>query len=183
MALSRLITAVSPGEYLEAEKDAEVRHEYVCGEVYAMAGGSVAHNVITGNVARLLGNAAAPTDCRVYASDMKVRVEEGLFYYPDVMVVCAPPADDYYETEPCVIVEVVSQSTSRKDRMEKRFAYLALGSLRLYLLVDSRQRAVTGFGRTPSGWEERVYGESEAVLIPCPELALTFSDIYHKVPR
>jgi Uma2 family endonuclease len=124
--------------------------------------------------------AVLATDCRVYASDMKVRVEGELFYYPDVMVVCEPPADDYYEAAPCVIVEVVSGSTSRKDRMEKRFGYLMLDSLRLYLLVDSRRRAVTGFSRTPSGWEERVYSEGDSIPIPCLDVPLTFADIYHK---
>jgi Uma2 family endonuclease len=182
MTMSRLITTISVAEYLEAEQDAEVRHEYVGGELYALAGGGVAHNIITGNVARVLGNAALPTECRVYSSDMKVRVGEALFYYPDVMVVCGEPADDYFETAPGVIIEVVSQSAARKDLMEKRFAYFTLGSLQLYLLADSRRRAVTGFSRTPGGWEERSYDKDSRIPIPCLDVALTFADIYHKAP-
>ena len=176
---ARLITEVTVAEYLEAEQDAETRHEYVYGEVFALAGGSVTHNVIGANVVRFLGNAAG-SECRAYGSDMKLRVEERLFYYPDAMVVCEAPADDFYETSPCVIVEVVSPSTARKDRLEKRFAYLALGSLQLYLLIDSRKRAVTGYYRQPQGWEERLFAPDDAVPVPCVNSRLSFGELYDK---
>lgn len=177
---ARLITEVTVGEYLEAEQDGDVRHEYVYGEVFALAGGSVAHNIIGANVVRLLGNAAAESECRVYGSDMKLRVEENLFYYPDAMVVCEGPANDFYETSPCVVVEVVSPSTARKDRLEKRFAYLSLPSLQLYLLVDSRRREVKGYYRQAAGWEEQRFSEDDAVSVPCVEAMLSFSALYDK---
>ncbi|CAA9583789.1 MAG: hypothetical protein AVDCRST_MAG86-3211 [uncultured Truepera sp.] len=176
---ARLIQSITVDEYLEAEIDAEARHEYVYGEVFALARGSVTHNVIGANVMRLLGNAAATSDCRVYGSDMKLRSEEGLFYYPDVMVVCVPPADDLYKTSPYVVVEVVSPSTARKDRLEKRFAYLALESVQ-YLLIDSRKRAVTGYYRQPQGWEERLFAPSDAVPVPCVDATLSFNELYDK---
>lgn len=178
---ARKIDTITVEEYLEAERDAELRHEYVYGEVFALAGGSVNHNLITSNLVRALGNAAETTACRVYSSDMKLRTLEAVFYYPDVMVVCRPPADPYFETDPCVIVEVVSQSTSRKDQLEKRFAYLKLPGLRLYLLVDSRQRKATGYYRTAGGWEERSFDEGDEVSVPCLEVILSFSQLYHKV--
>ena len=177
---ARLITEVSVDEYLEAEDGADVRHEYVYGEVFALAGGSVSHNVICANVVRLLGNAAARSDCRVYGSDMKLRVEERLFYYPDAMVVCEPPADDFFETSPCVIVEVVSPSTARKDRLEKRFSYLALKSLQLYLLIDSRKREITGYYREPQGFAERSFTADDSVPVPCVGANLRFSELYEK---
>lgn len=176
---ARLLTSISVDEYLEAEQAADIRHEYIYGEVFALAGGSVTHNVIGANVVRLLGNAAG-NDCRVYGSDMKLRSEDQLFYYPDAMVVCEPPADDYFETAPCVIVEVISPSTARKDRLEKRFAYLALKSLQLYLLIDSRKRAVTGYYRQPQGWEERLFAPDDAVPVPCVNSRLSFSELYDK---
>jgi Uma2 family endonuclease len=166
-------------EYLEGEIDAEVRHEYVYGEVFALAGGSVTHNVIAANVVHLLVSAAG-SDCRAYGSDMKLRVEEQLFYYPDAMVVCKPPADDLYETSPCVVVEIISPSTARKDRLEKRFAYLALRDLQLYLLIDSRRREVTGYYRQPQGWEERSFTEGDAIPVPCVNATLNFGDLYDK---
>lgn len=177
---ARLITEITVDEYLEAEQDAATRHEYVYGEVFALAGGSVTHNVICTNVVRALGNAAASSACRVYGSDMKLRIEEKLFYYPDAMVVCDPPAADFYETSPCVIVEVLSTSTMRKDRLEKRFAYFSLPSLQLYLLVDSRKRAVTGYYRQPDGWEERLFAAGDAIPVPCVDAVLAFGELYDK---
>ena len=176
---ARLITEITVDEYLEAEQDAETRHEYVYGEVFALAGGSVSHNVICANVVRALGNAAASGACRVYGSDMKLRADEKLFYYPDAMVVCDPPAADFYETSPCVIVEVLSTSTMRKDRLEKRFSYLALKSVKLYLLIDSHKREVTGYYREPQGWEERIFS-GDTVSVPCVEAELNFDELYDK---
>ena len=176
---ARLIQDITVDEYLEAEQEAEMRHEYVYGEVFALAGGSV-RNVICANVVRLLGNAAAKSDCRVYGSDMKLRVEERLFYYPDAMIVCEPPADDFFETSPCVIVEVISPSTARKDRLKKRFSYLALESLQCYLLIDSRKRELTGYYRQPQGWEERSFTVDDTILMPCIGANLSFSELYDK---
>ncbi len=123
---------------------------------------------------------AAGQDCRVYGSDMKLRVENRLFYYPDAMVVCEPLADDFFETSPCVIVEVVSPSTARKDRLEKRFSYLALESLHLYLMVESRKREVTGYYRQSGSWEERVFSEDDALFVPCVDATLSFAELYDK---
>ncbi len=176
---ARLITEITVDEYLEAEQEAEVRHEYIYGGVFALAGGSVTHNVICTNVVRLLGNAAAGSDCRVYGSDIKLRVEDR-FYYSDTMVVCEPPADDFYETSPCVIVEVVSPSTARKDRLEKRFSYLALKSLQLYLMIDSRKRAVSGYYREPQGFEERSFTVDDDIPVPCVGANLHFDELYDK---
>lgn len=176
---ARLVTEITVDEYLEAEQDGDVRHEYVYGEVFALAGASVTHNVICANIVHLLVGAAG-RDCRVYGSDMKLRVEERLFYYPDAMVVCRPPADDFYETSPCVVVEVVSPSTARKDRLEKRFSYLSLTSLQLYLLVDSRKRAVSGYYRQAEGWEERFFTVDDRVPVPCVGATLLFGELYDK---
>ena len=176
---ARLITEITVDEYLEAEQESEVRHEYIYGEVFALAGASVTHNVICANIVHLLVGAAGQ-DCRVYGSDMKLRVEDRLFYYPDAMVVCEPPADDFFETSPCVIIEVVSPSTARKDRLEKRFSYLALESLQLYLMVDSRKREVTGYYRQSQGWEERSFGVDNNITVPCVGADLSFNDLYKK---
>ena len=176
---ARLITEITVDEYLEAEDGADVRHEYVYGEVFALAGGSVSHNVICANVVHLFVRAAG-SGCRAYGSDMKLRLEEKLFYYPDAMVVCEAPANDYFETSPCVVVEVISPSTARNDRLEKRFAYLSLPSLQLYLLVESRRRGVTGYYREAEGWRERRFGLEEAIPVPCVGASLSFGELYDK---
>ena len=175
------VNNVTVTDYLSGEQDGEVRHEYLYGEVYAMAGASVFHNLITTNLVQSFANAATQSPCRVYGSDMKVRVADEIFYYPDVLVVCDEPADTYFETAPCVVVEVVSKSTARKDHFEKRLAYQEVESLQLYLLVDSRKQAVRGYYRTESGWQERVFGAEQAIPVPCLESELTFAELYAKV--
>jgi Uma2 family endonuclease len=180
MIVSRVFDRISVEEYLEAEQDADIRHEYVYGEIYAMAGADVNHNVIAANISRHLGNAADKTECRVYQSDMKVRVEDEVFYYPDVIVTCHDVVDNYYETNPCVIVEVASKSTARKDAMEKRFAYTALDSLQLYLLVDSRKRWIKSYRRIGKKWEERIHQENDVIDVPCVKAKLTWKKIYNK---
>jgi Uma2 family endonuclease len=178
MVVSRIFDRISVEEYLEAENDGEFRHEYVYGEIYAMAGASVNHNLITGNVFALLKPSAKKSNCRVYVSDMKVRVEEEIFYYPDVVVACQKIQDSYYENNPCVIVEVISKSTSRKDVLEKRLAYLKIDSLQLYLLVDSRKRWVKSYRRVGSQWEETTLNKDSVIDIPCIETTLTMNDMY-----
>ncbi len=172
---------VSVEDYLEGEKDAAVKHEYVHGEVYVLAGASDVHNTIALNLALALTPAARQKDCRVYASDMKVHVDE-VFYYPDVMFVCDDGPDPYYKDNPCVLIEVLSPSTLRTDTNEKRYNYLTLPSLELYLLVDSRRRFVWGYYRTKTGWHERVFSEGETVPVPCADLELTMADIYIQTP-
>ncbi len=168
-------------DYLSGERDSDVRHEYLYGEIYALAGATAFHNLITTNIVRALGNAAAEGRCRIYSSDMKMRVADEIFYYPDVMVVCEPLADTYFETATCVVVEVLSQSTARRDRFEKRLAYQEVESLQLYLLVDSRKRAVRGLYRAESGWRERVFEAGQVVPVPCLKSELTFEVLYSKV--
>ncbi len=169
-------------DYLEGEKDASVRYEYVHGEVFAMAGASDVHNTIGLNIVVALNPAARQKGCRVYASDMKVRAADEVFYYPDVMFVCDDGPDPYYKDKPCVIVEVISPSTVRTDGNEKRYAYEKLPSLRLYLLVDSRRRFVTGYYSGENGWEERHFAKGDTVPIPCADVSLTMEDIYIQTP-
>ncbi len=172
---------VSVEDYLEGEKDAAVKHDYVRGEVYALAGASDVHNTIAGNIHTVLNLAARRTGCRTYMSDMKVRIDE-IFYYPDVMFVCDDGPDPYYKDNPCVLAEVLSPSTARTDTNEKRYTYLTLPSLKLYLLVDSRRRFVWGYYRTKTGWHERVFAEGESVPVPCADLELSMADIYVQTP-
>jgi len=119
MSTASIINRVSPGDYLDLERDAEQRHDNMDGEVVAMAGGSQAHNLLATRIARLLGNHLEGSPCRVYQSDMKVRVERAnRFYFPDVMVCCEPlgsDADDYYETAPKLLIDVLSPKTAARS--------------------------------------------------------------------
>lgn len=135
MSTAVVLPTLSPRDYLLAERDAAVRHEYLNGQVVAMAGGSRAHNLLATRVARLLGNHLEGGPCRVFQSDMKVQVSAAnRYYYPDVMVCCGPIAaepEPDYETAPCLIVEVLSPRTADTDDGEKRVNYQTLASLQV----------------------------------------------------
>ncbi|TXH77407.1 MAG: Uma2 family endonuclease, partial [Thiothrix sp.] len=130
---------LSPEEYLAGEALAEFRHEYVAGEVYAMAGASERHNRITLNIAFQLRAKARGSQCGVFMNDMKLRIQQGeRFYYPDVMLGCSQEdSHEFYKDKPCLIAEVLSPSTETTDRREKWLAYAQIPSLHYYLLVET----------------------------------------------
>lgn len=171
--------------YLQGEALAQERHEYVDGQVYAMAGANERHNRIALNIAFHLRAAARGTACGVFISDMKLRVAaHSAFYYPDVLLTCA--ADDraeLYKTSPCLVVEVLSEATELIDRREKLIAYRTLPSLQNYLLVNQNGRRVEQYRRTADGWQYLVHENDDQLVLSCGELAiqLSLADIYEDV--
>ena len=168
-------------EYLKLEESATVRHEYVDGMIHAMVGATRRHNQIAINIVARLWNAARGGDCRVYASDVKVQAaDDAIYYYPDVMVACGPEDDDpLVEHEPCLIVEVTSPSTETTDRREKAFTYRRIPSLKAYLIVDQNRRWVERHFRDANGeWHQGGLSDEGELPIPCPEMKLSFDDIY-----
>jgi Uma2 family endonuclease len=126
----------------------------------------------------------AEKPCRAYISDMKVRVKtDSAYYYPDVVGTCATrdiaaDAPAYYLEAPNLIVEVLSDSTTRTDRREKLVAYQQLESLVEYLLVDQYKREVEVYRRTPQGWSRDIYSAGETVALKSVDLALPMDLIY-----
>ncbi len=177
---------ISVEDYLAGELVAKVKHEYLGGFVYAMAGARNVHNVIAVNVIAGLRERLRGSKCRPYNSDTKIRVRLPLqtrFYYPDASVVCrSNPPDCSYQDEPVVIVEVVSRGTRRTDEGEKKEAYLTIPSLSVYLLVEQEMPAVTLYRRAEQGFEREVYQGPEAA-VPLPELAmeLPLAEIFEDV--
>ena len=167
-------------DYLRGERVSEVKHEYVNGEVYAMVGVRVTHNRIGLNLALWLGSRVSPP-CQVFASDVKVRVksvDEERFYYPDVMVACdGPEQDPYYREQPCLIVEVLSDSTERLDRSDKFFAYRKLPSLREYVLIAQDSHRVEVYRRDTS-WDLEVYGAGESLRLECVGDSVSVAALY-----
>jgi Uma2 family endonuclease len=133
---SPLLTA---DEYLEFELTADVRHEFVAGTLYAMAGPSKSHNLIAGNLFATLHGHLRGGPCSAYVSDIKLRLKAGhddLFYYPDVMVACErEAASEYYLQLSKLIIEVLSPSTEKTDRREKALNYRQIATLEEYVLV------------------------------------------------
>jgi len=176
-AMKRFIT---PQEYLEGELRSEVRHEYLDGQVYAMVGASRTHGRIVAALGYALMPKARAKGCQLFLSDMKVRLDfagQEVYYYPDVMLVCDPSdAVSYYTECPCLIIEVLSETTERTDRREKLLAYQKLPSLQAYLLVAQDARRVEIFRRT-TDWRHEWHTEG-AVALPCLDSPLALDDIY-----
>ncbi|HEY1052043.1 MAG TPA: Uma2 family endonuclease [Prosthecobacter sp.] len=153
-------------DYLEAEKNSEVRHEYVGGDLYAMAGASEEHNFISLNIASALRAHLRGKPCKVFIHDMKAHVFANLtlFYYPDVMVACDPSDDDrYYKTKPRIIVEVVSESSRGTDTREKFITFIQLPSLEEYVLVEQGSMTVTVHRRS-NEWIPDILTGADALL-------------------
>jgi Uma2 family endonuclease len=173
---------LSEQDYLEREKHSDIRHEYVDGQVYAMAGTTKRHNEIAVNISTALRVASRGSLCKVYSSDVKVRaIGRKTFYYPDVLVGCEPDeADDYYLENPCLIVEVLSDSTEKRDRSEKLLVYMNIPTLRTYLLVAQDKPEVEMFYREPDGswWVQTFSGLEASMTLFCPETTLTLAEVY-----
>jgi Uma2 family endonuclease len=147
---------LTPEEYLALEEKADHKSEFFQGEIFALAGGSSNHNLITGNIHTELKIALKGRPCRVYINDMRLLVKRnGLYTYPDVMVVCGKvefvAGRNDTLTNPIVIVEVLSPATHSYDRVKKFAFYKQLDSLREYVLVDSEQVHVTRLQRAQDG--------------------------------
>ncbi len=170
---------LSVEEYLRTEPASPVKREYVAGRVYALAGASDRHVRLAGNLFALLWLAARGGPCRVYTSDMKVRVGDR-FYYPDVMVVCDPEdREEYYKTKPCFVAEILSGATEAVDRREKLLAYQSLDSLRGYLLAGTEEPAVEYYRRDASGqwWRSELRGTG-SFRVDCLGAEVRLEDLY-----
>lgn len=175
--------AMSEAEYLLTERASPVKREYVGGFVYplhAQAGASGKHVRISGNIFGTLFPEARRQGCRLYQSDMKLYAGgDGSYVYPDVMLVCRSEAPhEYYETAPCLLVEVLSGSTADNDRRHKRTVYGSIASVQTYLLVSQNERHVVEYQRVDGEWQMRELRDSGSVAVPCLNTELTLDDIY-----
>ena len=169
-------------EYLALEDESPVRHEYLDGEIYAMAGGSPDHAALAAAVIGALAGKLPPA-CRSYTSDLRVRIEAtGLSTYPDVAGVCGRTrraADDALAVvNPVLLAEVTSPSTEEYDRGEKVRQYQLLPSVREILLVSHREPVITLHRRTGDGWSELRAGPRETLALESVSAHIAVDDIY-----
>jgi Uma2 family endonuclease len=172
---------VTLSEYLEFEETATEKHEFVDGQIFAMAGASNSHNRITLRLAALLLEAETG-NCRTFSSDMKLQIGE-IYYYPDVMVTCSE-ADlgKNAQTRPCAITEVLSSSTADIDRSEKWQNYQKLESLKTYVLLDQTQIRAEVYQRLDDEtWQYKPLESGSKLKIPCLNLEIPLEDIYRGV--
>jgi Uma2 family endonuclease len=175
-------------EYLTTEREQQTRNEFVAGEVYAMTGAKENHNLIVTNLIILIGTQFKQRPCRVYASDMKVRIDEAdACTYPDVIALCGER--QYYDqrrdviTNPTLIVEVLSESTEAYDRGDKFALYRHLPSLQEYLLLSQERMAADLYSRQTEGrWLLSNFEQADQEIpLESLQCSLPMAEIYDKV--
>jgi len=187
MGLPKLKTKISAKTYLEQERECATRSEFIAGEVYAMAGSSDRHQFICSNLfVELFEHLRDSKKCRVFMMDMKVKVNEEKYYYPDVVVACdEDPADPYFREETVLIVEVASPTTRETDRREKLQAYQQMPSVQEYVLIEQDKMRIEIHRRQPNGtWITYFYNRSdrdEPIQFESVGLSTTLDKIYDRV--
>jgi Uma2 family endonuclease len=180
---------ISEEEYLTMEEVSPVKHEYFNGEIFQMAGASERHNNIAGNIYGELYNQLKKRPCKVYQNDMRLYIEEeGLYTYPDVMVVCGKPEIKKYKNldnilNPILIVEVLSESTADYDKGAKFEQYRTIESFKEYLLVSQNRKQLTRYTKQADGsWILTDFiGDKTQIELSSIECSLSIEDIYDKV--
>ena len=173
-------------DYLAYEEGANVKHEFLEGEIYAMAGGTPQHAALAAAATTMIGAQLGEGPCRVFSSDLKIRVlETGLVSYPDVTVVCGPvehdPESRLVVVNPTVIVEVLSDSTQEWDRGEKLDHYRRIPSLRECLLVSHRAPALELWRRDPVGtWTRQEAGPGGALELQSIGASVRVDELYRR---
>lgn len=184
----RLVTYITPQEYLKHEREAEYKSEYLNGEIFAMNGANRAHNLITTNISSELSRQLKGRPCETYAGDMRVNVTSiGFYTYPDVVVVCGEPQFEDSELDtllnPTVLVEVLSKSTERYDRMAKTFYYRTVESLAEHVLVAQHKVHVEQYVKQPNGdWLLIEFTSPEQVVqLASIDCSLQLTEVYDRV--
>jgi Uma2 family endonuclease len=174
---------IDTATYLRLEDAADVRHEFVEGRMYALAGASDAHNQIVVNIVATVRPQVRGTDCRIYANDMRLRVSSQLYYYPDVMVVCDLSDNEAnIRSRPCALIEVLSPSTELIDQREKVLVYKQVPSLNTYVIVHQTERLIEHHYRIEGDiWGIDELASDGEFLIPCNDIRLTLDDLYEDV--
>jgi Uma2 family endonuclease len=182
-------TRMSYAEYLRSEEGSDTKHEYLRGEVYAMAGGTPAHAALAMALGAALSNALEDGACTVFGSDLRVRIEAtDLSTYPDIIVVCGPletsTMDRNAVVNPILLAEVLSDSTEAYDRGEKFAHYRRIPSLRHYLLVSQQETRLELYSKgARGGWMYIDAGAGQTLELTTPDIRLETDRVYRHAVR
>jgi Uma2 family endonuclease len=167
MSSSAIKLPITAAEYLEGERLAEVRHEFVDGRVYAMSGASRKHNEICGDIYSALKSHLQGGPCRTYIEAVKLQIADDIgeaYYYPDVFVACEPGDDDSHVVRnPKLIVEVLSESTSRIDRTDKLTNYKRIPTVEEIVLIEQEWPEIVVFRRSER-WKPCLHTQFETIV-------------------
>lgn len=171
-------------EYFALEKELNKKFEYVAGEIFAMAGGSINHSLIGKNVTTALDNALINKPCTVFNSDAKLHIDsvDG-FYYPDAMVLCEKgKIGDKYVKQPQIIVEVLSSSTADYDHGQKFAYYRQIETLQTYIMLHQDKPLAEVYQRCDdNSWLFTEYAGLDAVIDLKNDLQLAMADLYRQL--
>jgi len=177
-----------PEEYLTLERKAQQKNEYLSGEIFAMGGASEKHNLIVGNVFASLHAQLKGRPCKVYSSDMRVKVSAtGLYTYPDITALCGQAEFDDEQKDtllnPDVIIEVLSKSTEGYDRGEKFAHYRKIGSLTEHVLISQDKYHIEHYIRQPDNqWLlSEADRRQDSIQLPAINCTLALTEVYDKV--
>jgi len=178
--------AMTVAEYLEWEERQELKHEYIDGEIIEMSGGTGTHSKIAMNIALALGGLVNLLKFVFHSSNMRIRVSENRYVYPDLSVV---PSHELFENEkelallnPVFVVEVTSPSSMTYDRVDKLRYYLDVPSIEAYLIVDQDRFRVDLYTRADEGWYLRVFSDQDAVIpLPMLDCDLPLAQVYRGI--
>jgi len=181
---------ISIEEYIAIERENDTRYEYHNGEIFVMAGGTVSHTDISGNVFHETTTKlrAKNSSCRPFNNDLKIQIQsERRFVYPDMSVICGEPeTSEYYKdalTNPIIIIEVLSDSTANYDRGKKFFLYRKIETLQEYILIEQDAPEIDIYTRTEGDlWRiKRVSGVENSLTLQSLEIEIPLKDIYRNV--
>ncbi len=169
-------------EYFAFDEASEYKNEYIDGEVFPMTGGTTYHAAIMANTSGTLWQRLKGSNCRLFSSAMRVRINPKRYLYPDLSVVCGAPTTDARAINlfnPTLVAEVTSPSTAYYDRGEKLRYYQSIPSLRVILIIDQLEALIGAYLRHEEGWLLREYSDLDAV-IPLPALGcdLPLAEVY-----
>jgi Uma2 family endonuclease len=177
---------MSEAEYLTFEGKSKIKHEFMDGEIFSMAGVKRNHSIASTNISRVLGNQLLETNCEVHSTDFRVRVRNGHYVYPDIAVACnnIEIADnDTTLLNPTVIFEVLSKSTEKRDRGDKQEDYFNLESVKDYILVSQDRVKVEHYHREKNNkWTLQIHKNiDDTFVLDSIRCKISLSDIYHKL--
>jgi len=170
-------------DYVQVEDESPTKHEFLDGEIVAMAAGTPEHAALAVAVSHRFSTLLQGSRCRVFSSDLRVRVREtGLTTYPDVSVICGPaerdPESNTTVTNPSVVVEVTSDSSEHYDRGPKREHYQTIASLQAIVIVSHRERKIDVWSRRDGAWSVQSAGAGDRIEVPVVGGALDVDAIY-----
>lgn len=173
-------------EYLLYEEETHTRFEYIDGEIYAMSGGTHNHSLIKMNIGSWFTQKLRGKRCRAYDNDMKIKVSDIKYLYPDISVVCGKPIYDNEKRtmlkNPTLIIEVLSPSTEKYDRTTKFDYYRSMPSLQAYVIVDSRKLYVGIYQRQDNGWLLQEYHQLDQIVpLDVIDCSLPLSEVYYDI--